>query len=212
MAEFINTADVIGDDEMCDQIIMRTVTEYRENRITKVGQYAFYGCTQLVEVDIPNAISIGKEAFQNCSRMTKLNVPNVETIGQYAFQSVYGVKKMVFPKVKAIDNYAGLFADGRFVNRVHTIDFHILERIGYEGISNTDPVAFIIRNTAKVCILDQVPYNWNNAYIYVPAALRDSYISATNWSAFGETRIRALEDYTVDGTVTGELDETKIAA
>jgi hypothetical protein len=48
------------------------------------------------------------------------------------------------------------------------------------------------------------------AYIYVPAALIEEYKSATNWSTYAP-QFRALEDYTVDGTITGELDETKIA-
>ena len=46
-------------------------------------------------------------------------------------------------------------------------------------------------------------------YIYVPRALLDTYKVATNWSTFAN-QFRALEDYTVDGTVTGELDESKI--
>ena len=46
-------------------------------------------------------------------------------------------------------------------------------------------------------------------YIYVPRNLVDSYKAETNWSAYAE-QIRALEDYTVDGTITGDLDETKI--
>ena len=46
-------------------------------------------------------------------------------------------------------------------------------------------------------------------YIYVPAALIDSYKAATNWATYAD-QFRALEDYTVDGTVDGELDETKI--
>lgn len=50
----------------------------------------------------------------------------------------------------------------------------------------------------------------NSAFcIYVPAALIDSYKAATNWSAYAN-QFRALEDYTVDGTITGELDESKI--
>ena len=67
----------------------------------------------------------------------------------------------------------------------------------------------------KVCVLPS-----NNAfnissiakgtgYVYVPAALVDSYKTATNWSTFA-TQFRALEDYTVDGTIDGELDESKI--
>lgn len=72
MAEFINTADIIGDEEMCDQIIMRTVTEYKENRISKVGQYAFYGCTALTVVDVPNVTSIEANSFYGCSALTAL--------------------------------------------------------------------------------------------------------------------------------------------
>ena len=72
MAEFINTADAIGDDEMCDQIIMRTVTEYRENRISKIGQYAFYDCTALMVVDVPNVTSIEANSLYNCSALEAL--------------------------------------------------------------------------------------------------------------------------------------------
>lgn len=46
-------------------------------------------------------------------------------------------------------------------------------------------------------------------YIYVPRALVDTYKAATNWSTIAD-QFRALEDYTVDGTITGELDESKI--
>ena len=46
-------------------------------------------------------------------------------------------------------------------------------------------------------------------YIYVPAALVDSYKVATNWSTYA-AQFRALEDYTVDGTTMGELDPNKI--
>ena len=46
-------------------------------------------------------------------------------------------------------------------------------------------------------------------YIYVPRALVDTYKAATNWSAYA-AQFRALEEYTVDGTITGALDESKI--
>lgn len=46
-------------------------------------------------------------------------------------------------------------------------------------------------------------------YIYVPRALVDTYKAATNWSTYA-AQFRALEDYTVDGTTTGEFDPTKI--
>lgn len=50
-----------------------------------------------------------------------------------------------------------------------------------------------------------------HGYIYIPRALvGDIYKYAANWSVFA-AQFRSLEDYTVDGTITGELDESKIA-
>jgi hypothetical protein len=46
-------------------------------------------------------------------------------------------------------------------------------------------------------------------YIYVPAARVNNYKSATYWKDYA-AQIRALEDYTVDGTITGALDPNKI--
>ena len=46
-------------------------------------------------------------------------------------------------------------------------------------------------------------------YIYVPRDLIASYEAATNWSTFAG-RYRALEDYTVDGTITGAFDDTRL--
>ena len=54
MSEFINTIDALGDDVVIDSIINKTITEFKDDKVTSVGQYAFYGCTQLSDVDLPN--------------------------------------------------------------------------------------------------------------------------------------------------------------
>ena len=54
-------------------------------------------------------------------------------------------------------------------------------------------------------------YNPNGAkdgYIYVPRAKISTLSSASNWSTYA-SQFRALEDYTKDGTTTGEFDDTK---
>jgi hypothetical protein len=53
------------------------------------------------------------------------------------------------------------------------------------------------------------PLYLGKGYIYIPSALIENYKGATDWSNYAD-QFRALEDYTVDGTITGELDETKI--
>jgi hypothetical protein len=51
--------------------------------------------------------------------------------------------------------------------------------------------------------------------LLIPSALVESYKTATNWSViygYGTNRFLALEDYTVDGTITGEIDWDKVNA
>ena len=58
-------------------------------------------------------------------------------------------------------------------------------------------------------VFANTPIASGTGYVYVPRAMVDSYKAATNWSNYA-AQFRALEDYTIDGTVTGDLDETKI--
>jgi hypothetical protein len=57
-------------------------------------------------------------------------------------------------------------------------------------------------------------YNPNgdkDGYIYVPRKLINKYLSDSNWSTqMASDRFRILEEYTVDGTLTGALDYIKI--
>lgn len=50
---------------------------------------------------------------------------------------------------------------------------------------------------------------FTNTHFYVRRALVDEFKNATNWSAYADM-YRALEDFSVDGTATGELDMSKI--
>jgi hypothetical protein len=62
------------------------------------------------------------------------------------------------------------------------------------------------------------PFRGNNNLIgtaYVPSALIPTYQTATNWATLydaGTCVFKPLEDYTKDGTVTGELDWDAINA
>ena len=52
-----------------------------------INQYAFYRCTNLTSVTIPNSVtSIGADAFYNCTGLTSVTIPNsVTSIGEGAF-------------------------------------------------------------------------------------------------------------------------------
>ena len=56
-------------------------------QITSIGDYAFYYCRSLTSITIPNSVtSIGSSAFTYCSGLTSITIPNsVTTIGDRAF-------------------------------------------------------------------------------------------------------------------------------
>jgi len=57
------------------------------DKVTTIGDWAFYNTTNLVSVTIPNSVtSIGSNAFWDCSSLTSFMIPvAVTTIGQDAF-------------------------------------------------------------------------------------------------------------------------------
>ena len=55
--------------------------------VKSIGDWAFYGCSGLTSVAIPNSVtSIGVVAFSSCSSLTSVTIPNsVTSIGNSAF-------------------------------------------------------------------------------------------------------------------------------
>lgn len=145
------------------------------------AQYRFIGYISvgIVERSISGDYSndrvttVGAYAFQNCSGLTSVSFPNVTSIGDYAFNAAHKLAKADLPKVTSIGQHSFSAANA-------------LE-------------ALILRNTEKVCSLrsDAVSYtkiSSGSGYIYVPAALVDSYKAAANWQNYAD-QIRAIEDY-----------------
>ena len=82
------------------------------NSVTSIGECAFESCDGLISVDIPNSVtSIGDDAFYSCSSLTSIDIPNsVTSIGSYTFRGCSSLTSIDIPSsVTSIGN--GAFCD-----------------------------------------------------------------------------------------------------
>ncbi|MCB9002059.1 MAG: leucine-rich repeat protein [Bacteroidales bacterium] len=100
------------------------------NSVTSIGEYAFYKCG-LTSMDIPGSVtSIEKAAFLYCTSLTSLTIPNsVTSIGGSAFYNCSGLTSLTIPNsVTSIENYAFTYCSGltslTISNSVTTIADH----------------------------------------------------------------------------------------
>lgn len=70
-----------------------------ESGVSHIGQNAFYGCSSLTSISIPESITtIGGSAFSGCTGLTNINIPeNVTTIGSFAFSGCTSLTSIIIP-------------------------------------------------------------------------------------------------------------------
>ena len=114
-----------------------------------------------------------------------------------------------------VPNVSSFYASAYMCTSLHTVIAPAATEINSYSFINCSSLNALVLGGATMCSLGNknaltgTPIASGTGYVYVPSALVDSYKAATNWSTYAD-QFRALEDYTVDGTTTGELDETKI--
>lgn len=190
--------------DMAAPLIERTVTKI-QSPVKQVGKSAFASCTELVSAEFFNAESVNSVAFSKCSALASVSFPLAKTFGTQAFSGCESLTKAVFPSAESVGYwmfqkcYALVLAD-----------FPVATSVAVKAFDECYALkALCLRNTETVCTLVNVnAFDTSgiptDGYIYVPAALVDSYKAAEKWSTYAE-RFRALEEWTVDGTVTGAL-------
>lgn len=198
MADFINTIDVLGDEAVVDSIIDRSITEFKDDTVTKVGAYAFYKCTALTSINLTKCTEIGTDAFNNCSALAFVDLPNCTIMTAHPFSQCKALEKVHLPALKEIPTQGFQNASGKI------IDTSKLTYIGNYAIHQGWFDHLLLRNNT-ICSLHSSTSGINAVgRVYVPAALVDTYKAATNWSAYS-TKFRPLEDYTADGTTAGDF-------
>ena len=188
------------------------ITKASFTQVTTIGESAFRGCSGLKTADFPLLTTMGMHAFYAVPELETINMPLLTSLPNYAIAASSKYLGGVFPCVTSIGNYAF-----QMCTAITSLDFPIATSIGTRAFNaNSALKRLILRNSTMVTLVNKnaligtpMATSLKNGYIYVPAALVDTYKADTVWSDFA-SQFRALEDYTVDGTTTGALDETKI--
>lgn len=171
-------------------------------KATDIYAGVFQGCTALATVRFPNLTAIYASAFRECAKLTTVSFPKVTSISVYAFYGCTKLTEADFPLLGSAANY--VFSGCKSLKAL------ILRRKTLCTLSGTNA----LNNCCHILGTVDTSYNPNgdkDGYIYVPTDLLQAYQTASNWSTYS-TQFRGLEDWTVDGTITGKLDWDKINA
>ena len=176
------TFDTIGEHTIKYELI--------DNTILSPG--AFYHCTSLTSVTIPNSVTtIDQNAFSGCSGLTSITIPNsVTTIGQGVFNACSGLTNIT------ISNNVTTIGDGAFYYCTSLTSVTIpnsVTTIGAGVFGNCNSLTSVIfQATTPPTLLGNNAFdNTNNCPIYVPSASVEAYKAATNWSSYA-SRIQAI--------------------
>ncbi|MCI7700562.1 MAG: leucine-rich repeat domain-containing protein [Candidatus Onthomorpha sp.] len=133
--------------------------------VTSIGDRAFYECSGLTSVTIPNSVtSIGEGAFYECSELTSVTIPNsVTSIGDYAFYECSGLTSVTIP------NSVTLIGEGAF-----------LSCIGLTSI--------VSKATVPPALGNEVFPNPKSYNVIVPCGSLEHYM-ASSWNNYFPNRI-----------------------
>ena len=131
--------------------------------VTKIGDYAFYNCTNLSSLTLPSGVKeIGFSAFQGCKSLTSVTIPSgVKYISSFTFRDCESL---------------------RFINLPSDLKY-----IGEEAFEGCTGLTSIYAFMEKPCEIDETTFENEtiiNATLYVPKGSLLDYWDDNQWKKF----------------------------
>ena len=208
-----------GRDDNWDKVYSGETTQVYDGDITSLRTNALLASnssyTYITGIDFPNLIDIDTQAFSGQNRITNFNLPKLKTInGSSNFSGCSGYTELKLPSLDTL-----LVSGSQYVFQNNTSAIKIdlgnnqTSVTGKFGTNmfryNSNLKALILRwnNVAVISAsnaLSNTGISSGSGYIYVPSNLVNSYKSANYWASY-PNQIRAIENYSDDGTVEGNI-------
>lgn len=167
------------------------------NSATDMGAGVFAYQYELSKIIAPK-LTILRNSFTGCESLVEITkdfFPEATEITYTTFNGCFNLTRADFPKLSKMSNYV---------------------------FSETNLTVLILRNDSKVCTFTGVdsktfgetPLAAGKGVVLVPAALATTYPTYSTWDrlATAGSKFLPLEQYTVDGTLTGDIDWAKVDA
>lgn len=167
-------------------IDMPELTNLSNGLDTSGGYYTF---RNVVEVNTPKLIQLPTGFINYFSGLEKFTDGVCNYIGVNAFRGCSAIKYIDLGKTAATSNSP--YVQSQAFQNCSALVALVLRWTRVASLGGTS-------------VFSGTPIASGTGYIYVPRDLVATYQAATNWSTYS-TQFRALEDYTDDGTITGEF-------
>ena len=132
----------------------------------RIGYGAFYGCYNLISVNLPLVEILAASVFNSCTKLETISLPSLLTLGNVSiFYNCRNLTEANFPLVTGITEE--VFRYCYKLNKITLGANQVCNLINTNAFSNAGT-----QNTNPNHII----------YIYVPSALIENYKVATNWS------------------------------
>ena len=94
---------IVLHNQYSGNIVIPSVVSYGSNeyQVTYIGDNAFYGCTELTSITIPNSVTgFGVGAFSGCTSLTTVELDNNAIVSRSYYGSGYKIKDIFGDQVK----------------------------------------------------------------------------------------------------------------
>lgn len=188
---------VVVVDTRFKDLVEGELTEVSDSTITKTKVRAFCNLENLVTVMLPNVTTLNNYTFNNCTALESIDLPGVTTAtGTYFCDGCTNLKHVNIPRVSSISTYAF-----RNCSSLEKLDLGNITALAGNALTNASNLTTLIirrdatkATTLSTSTLTNTPIVNGTGYVYVPAAMLDTFKNATNWAAIAD-QIRAIEDY-----------------